>query len=385
VASLGDKPSATSIVVSGVDSGGAYVQPPSGRGPGILLYLKRRDLVAQRFDPASGRSTGEGWVLARRVQMISDTGLGSFSVGLTGTLVFAAEEERITQPRWVRRDGALLAAVGEPGEYQGARLSPDDRRLAMVRRERDFERTVWILDLERNVESRVSLAGEAEDPVWSPDGSKMAITWLRGGEEQANVYEWTPSSGADPRSLIPGRAVRWALDWSPDGRFILYAEVDPLTKFDVWAMPLLEGAKAIPVVRTQGKDNEGRFSPDGKLVAYQSDEAKQTRVYIRSFPSGPGPIAVSEGHGAEPRWRGDGRELYYISGDGGLMAVPFTADASGVHAGKAVHLFGGAKSNVRIHHFEPAKDGTKFLVLPASEGGGGPPVHLLMGWQSDLR
>jgi Tol biopolymer transport system component len=264
-----------------------------------------------------------------------------------------------------------------------ARLSPTQSLLATVRADPvDFGRSVWILDLARNVDRQLSVDGNMDDPVWSPDSGRIAFAWMRPGEEASNLHEVRPDRPGSPRALVPPGAIRWPLDWSPDGRTVLYAQVDPVTKFDIWAVPVDGAAAPVPVVNGPGKDNEARFSPDGRLIAYQSDEIRETRVYLTPYPPTGRQIPISEGTGSEPRWRHDGRELYYIAGDGALVAVAIDSDGSGeITAGRPVRLFGGRDSRLRVWHFDPGADGTRFLVLSLNEGTDSTPVHFVSGWQ----
>jgi Tol biopolymer transport system component len=378
--SLGAAPGTRTRALTPADAGGWYA-PPSGRGEGYLVFLRRRNLMVQHFDVAEARLSGEATVLARRVRVMADT-VANLSVAARGQLVYVADEPRVNQPRWYSRDGTLINSVGDLGEYLAARVSPSQALLATVRADPvDFGRSVWILDLARNVDRQIGVDGNMDDPVWSPDSQQLAFAWMRPGEEVSNVHEVRPDNLGEPRPLVPAGAIRWPLDWSPDGRTVLYAQIDPVSKFDIWAVPVDGSAGAVRVVSGPGKDNEARFSPDGRFVAYQSDELRETRVYITPYPPTGRQIPISEGTGSEPRWRRDGRELYYIAADGALVAVPIDIAGKEISAGRPVRLFGGRDSRLRVWHFDPSPDGTRFLVLSLTEGAEATPVHFVSGWQ----
>ena len=378
--SLDDPPGRSTLALAAADTGGWYA-PASARGAGHVAFLRRRNLLVQRFDPGSRALSGEPTVLARRVRVMADT-IANLSIASRGELTYVADAPRVNQPRWYSRDGALVSSVGDLGEYTAARLSPTGTLLATVRADPvDFGRSVWILDLARNVDRQISVNGHMDDPVWSPDSQRLAVAWTRPGEEVSNLHETSPDRPGPPRPLATPGAIRWPLDWSPDGRFVLYAQIDPVTKFDIWAVPADGQGAPTPVVRGPGKDNEARFSPDGRFVAYQSDEIKETRVYLTPFPPNGRQIPISEGTGAEPRWRRDGRELYYIGTDGALFGVPLSLEGGDIRAGRPERLFGGGDSRLRVWHYDPAADGSRFLVLTLNEGLGATPVHFLSGWQ----
>ena len=365
--------------VVAADTGGWYA--PGLRGDGYLLFLRRRNLFVQRFDTKNGSVSGHATVLAHRVRVMADA-IANVSVGAKGQVVYVADEPRVNQPRWYSRDGSLISSLGDLGEYTAARLSPSAHLLATVRADpMDFARSVWVLDLARNVDTQITVDGDIDDPVWSPDSQRLAFAWSKPGEEAANVYEIRTDRPGTPRPLVKPGAIRWPLDWSPDGRLLLYAQIDPISKFDLWVVPVDGSGEPQQVVKSPGKDNEARFSPDGAYVAYQSDEVKETRVYITPYPPTGRQIPISEGSGVEPRWRRDGKELYYVAPDGALVAVPIASVGGELRPGRPVRLFGGRDSSLRVWHFDPSADGQRFLVLSLNENAAATPVHLVTGWQ----
>ena len=381
VGSLDESPaSGASILMTGVESGPRYAADDGGRG--WLLFRRQQNLVAQPFDPRQARLSGSPAVVARRIRPQADKTLAAISVARNGALLVVTDPAPANRLRWMNRDGTVAGTLGEPGQYLNVRVSPDGKRIATVQREAlELGKSIWVVDVERNVDSRVINVGEADDPVWSPDGTRLAFAWHRGGEDRDNLFTSSLERPDEPETLLPPGNVRWPLDWSRDGRFVVFAQIDPVSKFDLWVLPLARGGEPTLVVHTPGKDNEARFSPDGRFLAFQSDYVVETRIYVRALQGRREQLPVSEGHGAEPRWRGDGTELYYLSGDGALMAVPITIAGQDFTAGRPTRLFGGKNTGIRVVHFDVAPDGRRFLALVADEGTEGAAVHLLLDWQ----
>jgi hypothetical protein len=376
--------SAPVVVEAGSDSGAARVTD-AGRRRSLLLYVRNRELLAQAFDANAGTVSGEPTVLAGRVHA-TEFGPG-FSVADTGAIVFATGTSGRQQPRWIDREGRLIGLAGAEASYDTISLSTHGKRVASSRAADDAgTKGVWVTDFERNVDMRLPFSGSAGGPIWAPDGERLAVSWAKGVEHN-NLYVVESGGGDEPQPLLPPGAVRWPLDWSRDGAFLMYAQVEPTTRFDIWAVRV-EGSDRTPVLvaRGPGKDNEARFSPDGRFVAFQSDDSGATHVYVTRFqPNGRAPRRlVSGGGGAEPRWRDDGRELFYISRERALMAVPVESRGEELMFGQSVRLFGGTPGEL-VWHFEPAPGGQRFFVLPLNEEPEATPLHLLTGWQSSLR
>ena len=380
IGSLDEGPaSGTSILMAGVESGPRYAAGDGDRG--WLLFGRQQNLMAQPFDPRRVQLSGSPAVVARPVRRQADKTLGAVSVARNGALLVVTDPAPARQLRWMNRDGTVAGMLGDPGKYLAARISPDGKQIATVQREAlELGKSIWVVDLDRNVDSRITNLGEADDPVWSPDGKRLAFAWHKGGEDRANLFASSLERPEEPEALMPAGSVRWPLDWSRDGRFVIFAQVDAVSKYDLWILPLAAGGVPTLVVQTPGKDNEARFSPDGRLIAFQSDQVVETRVYVRALQGRREQIPVSEGHGAEPRWRADGTELYYISGDGALMAVPIMITGENFTAGRPTRLFGGKNTGSRLVHFDVAPDGRRFLALMADEGVEAMAVRLLLDW-----
>jgi len=231
---------------------------------------------------------------------------------------------------WVDRTGTMLGGIGQPDDSSLANpeLAPHGQRVAVGRRTQgSFD--VWLIEVGRGVPSQFTFDVAIDNaPVWSPDGSQVVFRSARRGVH--DLFEKPASGTADEQPLFVTSQPKAPLDWSRDGRFLLYGTQDPKTGSDLWALRMMGERKEFAVLQSRFEEIEGQFSPDGRWIAYASNEPRRYEIYIRAFPEG-GKWLVSTAGGRQPRWRRDGRELYYIAPDTRLMAVPIRP-ASDTHA-----------------------------------------------------
>jgi eukaryotic-like serine/threonine-protein kinase len=354
---------------TGADAGGMYL--PSG----WLLYTRQGTLVARRFDPARGELTSDPVIVADAVV--------GFSVSPAGLVAYRAG--RVTNRRqltWFDRAGKAAGTLGGLDENGliGPEVSPDGRRAAVTRTV-DGNMDIWLLDGARTTRFTFD---ESVDmwPVWSPDGSRIMFSSARKGVN--DLYQ-KPSNGAGSEELLlesPQQKI--SNDWSPDGRFILYFVPDPQTSFDLWARPVEEKRKPFVFLNTKFSERKGRFSPDGRWVAYQSNQSGREEVYIRPFPEPGGQWQVSTEGGIWPRWRRDGKELYYIAPDARLTAVPITSKGGTLEPGTPIPLFQtrivGAGTDPGLQaEYDVAPDG-RFLINTALADAASP-ITLIQNWK----
>jgi Tol biopolymer transport system component len=293
---------------------------------------------------------------------------------------------------WFDRSGKEIKKIGnsDSGRPVNPAISPDGRTLALNRIE-DNNIDIWLLDAERGVLKRFTsdLAMES-NPIWSPDGSRIIFNSSRQGV--FDLYQH-PANGAsgNEQLILPSSQAKLATDWSLDGRFVLYQSEDPMTRNDIWVLPLDGNGKPgtpTPVVQTDSDERDGQFSPDGNWIAYESDESGHFEIYVKPFP-GPGARSerISTNGGAQPRWRRDGKELFYIAMDGQLMAVPIrlAADTQTVRPEPPVALF-----PARVEHVLPvagtrqqyavSRDGNRFLINTVAEEVTSP-ITVIFNWK----
>jgi eukaryotic-like serine/threonine-protein kinase len=358
-----------------------------GAGPGRLLFLREGTLMAQPFDAKRLALAGDPAPLAERVGSFRDGGF--FASSDNGVLVYRTAESD-SQLAWFDRQGTMSSRVSEPGGFRAAALSADGTRAVASRTNpQDTSKAdLWLFDLSRaGGATRLTLGtGIAEYPIWSRDGKRIVFTFGN------NVLRQKLASGeGDEQELVRSisAGVVQATDWSPDGRFLLYTIAASMaTTLDLWVLSG-QDPKPVPFVRTQFAEHQGRFSPTGRWVAYVSDESGRSEVYVRGFTedfssgsaSTGGRVLVSRGGGTAPRWRGDGRELFYLAPDGKMMAVEVIAQQE-FTGGTPTPLFqtppGAIVGDVTA-------DGKRFLLVTPVGPSASVPFTVVLNWTAALK
>jgi eukaryotic-like serine/threonine-protein kinase len=244
-------------------------------------------------------------------------------------------------------------------------------------------RDVWIIDIARNVPSRQTFdPGIDTSPVWSPDGTRIAFAGSRSGKFTLR-QKLVNGTAADEVLLEESRNI-FPSDWSADGRFIAYwvGGTAP-SKPDVWILPLFGDRKPFPLAETQFAETEGVFSPDGRWMAYTSDESGLPNVYVQSFPAAGRKSQVSRDAGGFPAWRGDGRELFYVGIDGNMMAVPVNTTGQ-FEAGVPQALFQSGSPTNNAFQYAVTKDGQRFLINARPQRPGGA-LTVLVNWTAAIQ
>jgi serine/threonine protein kinase/Tol biopolymer transport system component len=397
IGSLDAKPAEQSTKRLMPTSYGTIYVPPSGPGAGYLLFLREGMLMAQRFDERRLELVGEAVSVAEGVGSFRDTGY--FAASANGVLVYktGAGVWRVTL---VNRRGEVIGTAGEPGDYPNFALSPEGSRAAVTRQEvisSAFGSDLWLLDFTRGINTRFTFGrGNNRSPVWSPDGSKIIFSSNRDGV--FDLYQKAASGVSDEEPLLKSDEDKHPTSWSHDGRYLLYTSIDPKTKYDLWVLPLEGDRKPVPFLKTEFSESDGSFSPDMHWVAYTSDESGKSEIYIRSFTKASGATSetggkwqISVGGGSGPRWRGDGKELYYRAPDGKVMAVEITPGTA-FRSGTPKPLFQarpdeGAvlRTGYSVSNWDVAPDGTRFLLSTPAKESSPTPVTVVLSWTSLLK
>jgi len=363
------------------EAAGAYIEP------GALVFLQQNALVVRRFDVAGGILTGDPVTVADRVSYDAGFSLGGFSLSAVGHLAYRAGGSERRQLTWFDRTGKLVGVAGEPdanGLVTPA-LSPDGRRIAVARAVQGNQ-DMWVIDVQRGGATRFTFdpASDAYG-VWSPDGTRIAFMSNRKG-----IYDLflKSSSGAGAEELVLASPfTKLPSDWSLDGRFLLYQQGDPKNGWDLVALPMTGDRKPIVVVSTPFEERGGQFSPDGRWVAYQSNESGRFEIYVQPFPGPGGKWQASTAGGVHPRWRPDGKELFFLAPDAKLMAVPVRASDSTFEAGSAAALFqtrtvtGGSAD--LTPQYAVSRDG-RFLFNVLDDTTTAAPITVVLNWNPGL-
>ena len=385
--------------------------PSSDPALGYLLFVRGAKgagtlgtLVAQPFDTRRFEPIGEALPIAEHVPNLG------FSASATNTLAYLAQPTTVLatgipgsiqgQLAWFGRDGKSLGSFGEPGIYRSLALSPDGKKVA-------FERSgtqspgiysLWLYDFERGVTTRFTFDSHLDsDPVWSPDGSQIAFGSNKGGT--VDLYRKPSNLSGQEEPLFKSKQDKLPTSWSPDGGFLLYSKVDP-QPYELWLLPVgSAGAESKPVLVERAESNQvdGRFSPDGRWVAYFSDESGRNEIYVRPFDissavsisaakaaPATGKWMVSRDGGTSPLWRRDGKEMFYLSLDGMAMAVEVNTSGTMFQAGIPKAMF---KMPPGVVFWDVSADGKKFLMAAPSGASATaqPPLTVVLNWQEMLK
>ena len=351
---------------------------------GYLLYLRETTLMAQPFDADRLEFTGDAAPVAEKVTESVGTWGAVFSASMNGVLAYqAGGPEALSELRWYDRQGRKLGALGT-GTYHGSRLSPDGTRLAV-----DFgdpNREIWIFDLHRDVKTRLTFVGGIDAaPVWSPDGTRIAFAALSGGTNSDVLVKKSNGEGQDePLDVAADNKI--PTDWSPDGHFLLL-DYNYNALSQLYVLALTGDRKPYPFSKSQFPQRSGHFSPNGRWIAYTSRESGRDEVYVAPFPGPGGKWQISSTGGRMPRWRRDGRELFFISEDGFLMAAEVASEQSKFDVKNVRPLFSvnpAPEASERAGAYDVSADGTRF-IFAASNDENPPPITFVLNWPAELK
>lgn len=319
---------------------------------GHLLYLKDGALFAQPFDPSQLRITGAAASLARNVSEAR-------AVSAQSNLVAFVESANTNRLAWFNRAGERLDEIEPPAPLGNPMLMGAKQVIGANNESRTEHQGIWVGDLERRAFTRLTNVGIT--PMPSPDDRKIVYTSDHIGGIR-DLYVLDRQRGTD-QPLLKTAENKLPTDWSRDGRYVVYVSTNPQTKQDVWTLPMEGGGKPIPIVTSPFNEIQARVSPDGRWIAYASDETGRWEVYLQSFPVPGNKQVVSIGGGGQPQWRGDGRELFYLALDRTLMSVPL-ADGTPPQIGRPKPLFHLPVADVvdSRNRYVPDADGRTFLV-----------------------
>ena len=356
--------------------------------PDILLYPKDSRLMAQRFDVSAGTLTGAAVEIAPGLATSPGDGAVALSVASPGVLAFANRPRLPSRELvWIDRSGRRIGTASVTGHYANLFLSPDERFVALETGMPDVQPAapdLFVLDVSRNVSSRLTNSpANDEGAVWDAGSKRFVYARHRAIRERSDLYlKDLREPDRDQPLLVDETGNKHPFDWSADGRLLLYGLGQPKSpRQDIWVLPFDGDPRPYPWLATPFDESEARFSPDGRWVAYESDETGIREVMVRAFRSPAVRIQISAGGGTQPRWSRDGTELYYVS-DYHLMTVPVRAGAI-LEPGAPQPLF-------EFRRLQPvptmptpyAVSGSRdrFLVGAVVDEGGPSPVTVVLNW-----
>lgn len=354
---------------------------------GRLLFLRETTLMAQPFDARALALTGEPVPLAEQIQTVGGPPLGIFSASDNGVLVYqTGTAGGMPQLTWFDRSGKPVGVIGDRGNYGDIELSPDRKAATVSLIEGGQSHDIWIVDLARGVRSRFTFdPAPDETAIWSPDGSRLVFNSFRKG--RSDLYQKSYSGASTEEVLLADDHNKSPQSWSPDGRFMLYTTTGGgPSAIDLWVLPLTGDRKSFPFLNTQFTEGQGQFSPDGRWIAYVSNESGHAEVYVAAFPGPRGKRQISIAGGDSPRWRRDGKELFYRTiVDGKLMAAAVDGRGAAFEVGAVTPLFSVLSGGPR-HFYDVSEDGRRLLIsaMVVERGTSVQPITVVVNWAASL-
>ncbi|HLY40511.1 MAG TPA: protein kinase [Terracidiphilus sp.] len=350
----------------------SIVAPTSGSHIGAVLFTRAGTLMALPFDMIRLKAAGDPFPIAQNIET-GPNGTRFVSSSLNGVLAYVSGQQSQRQYVWRDRQGKSLGIVGEAGGV--AMISPDGKQVVG-----DPAGQITTLDFGSRLSTRLTVSSAGMNPAWSPDARYVAYNGLGG------IYRKATNGGTPEQLLLSSRTLAVPKSWSPDGRYLIYAQINPGTSADLFALPIGQpDAHPLVLAQTQATEDQGQFSPDGHWVAYTSNESGQSEIYVIPFPLGSngGRWIVSKGGGVMPRWRRDGKELFYVSPDWKMMAVNINTKPT-FQSGTPHALFDTDMIDTGIRtgpmSWDISRDGNRFLIIsensPATSS-----LNVILNWR----
>jgi Tol biopolymer transport system component len=381
---LGSLDGGTPKRLTAADSHAEYLEPD------MIVFLQQDSLFARHLDLKRRELTGDPVLLANSVgaDVFNE---GNFSVS-AGRVAYRSGNSGRVQLTWFDRSGKLLGTAAEPDNagLQYPEISPDGRRVAVTRTVNASNFDIFVMELMRagSLTRFTFDPGNDLDPIWSPNGMRIVFASNRSGN--FNLYAKASNSVGAEELVLEKPSIKVPQSWSSDGRFLLFYEVEPKTGRDLWALDLNDKTgKTFPVANTEYEETLAQFSPDGRWIAYQTNASGRFEIVVQTFPEPTGRWQISTNGGVEPRWRSDGKELYFISPDAKLMAAPVKTSGSAFEAETPVALFqtrilGGGATAANRPQYDVSRDG-KFLINQPLKESAASPITLILNWKAPAK
>jgi serine/threonine protein kinase/Tol biopolymer transport system component len=363
-----------------------FAPSAEGHRTGHILFIRDNALMAAPFDASRAQLAGGASPVA--------AGVLSAAASANGILVYSsgsgdAEATAANQLGWYDRTGKLLAPVGAPGAVLEPAIAHDEKSVAF-RRTTNGKSDLWVRDLNRGTETRITQSSSSYAPFWSPQDDRIVFQSAQNGASE--LYQRLSNGSGRDEPLLRGEISLWPSQWSRDGRYIVYFEVRSKNNRDIWVLPTERNLRPIPFLTTEADEFMGQLSPDSHWMAFTSDRSGRRDVYVRPFPSGEGEWTISVAGGRAPRWRGDGGELFFIAADGKITAVPVKGIIGGgkpsFEAGTPVALFDANIAHAGLDtafEYDVTADGNRFLIDTGPRGGPATQLTAVANWEARLR
>ena len=355
--------------------------------PGHIVYVRSGALMAAPFDAERLEMAGPARPVIEWVKWFPINGTAQFAISRDGSLVYVPGGPEWEEPRrlvWVNRQGESTAVTDDARVFYDPGLSPDGRKIA-VAIAREGNTDLWLYDVERETLSRLTASGgEDLGPLWTPDGQRIAYYYSMTGPFQ--MFSRAADGSGEPEKILEGENSQRPESWSLDGKVLIFSENDPSTGFDIWSLDV-EGGKPEALVKTTFDELHGRLSPDGRWLAYVSNESGEYEVYVTPFPGPGGKWQISTDGGDNPSWTRGGKELLYIDGDE-MMAVSITSEPE--FAATKPRLLFEWRHPARLfegryrRHYDVSSDGETFLMVQGSERETSKQLHVVLNWGEEL-
>ena len=355
---------------------------------GHLLYVQGNTLMARSFDTGSREFSGDAFPIAEDIQLDDNYNWAVFTASGNGVLSYLSGEAGVgNRLTWADRDGKEREVLSENVFHSQPDISPDGDKVVMEIIDPTQGGDLWIYDLTRSLKTRFTFgegngASPSTSPAWSPDGTEIVYSKETDGVNW--LYRKSLLGTGDAELLAKSENNMFPTDWSLDGRFLLYVTFVPVTEGDIWVLPLEQGGEPRPFLQTPFNENFPAFSPDGRWVAYDSNESGRSQVYVTPFP-GPGrKWQVSAQGGRKPRWRADGKELFFWSTSlQRLMGAEVIVQEDTFQVGEVSEL-AEFRPGARLKNYDPTADGQRFLLVETNDTSELSALTLVTNWTSEL-
>jgi hypothetical protein len=328
-------------------------------------------LVAQRFDASRSEVVGKPMVAARNVS--APNVLDGQTIAASANLLTFRSGVKTQELAWFGRNGQRAGFIPGDQPLRSPMLSPDHKQLLAMDNER-----IWMVDLGRNAVTR--LEGEGIFPLWSPDGNRIAFQ----SPNSLILYVRNIFGPIQDQIVVHDSERKILSDWSPAGDYLVYASLNPTTKLDLDLLPMSGDKKPVALLHTPSNESQGRVAPNGRWIAYVSDESGRQEVYVQRFPSLGSKRIVSIGGGSEPVWRADGKELFYLSPNYSIVSVPFEPTEP-PQIGQPKLLFQAPINPATTrNHYAVTPDGQSFLIDVEDQNSYMSPITVVVNWTQKL-